>query len=143
MSRKKPISEAQSGDTVCVDRGLYQHYGIYDEGKVIDFSPVDGNNALQNKQTAVVRQRSLRSFLNGDPGYVDNAPGFHSRKKALKRARAEIGKGQNSYDLLFNNCEHKAREWQTGRKESRQVDDAIELVTRTFFSIFDIFSGRK
>ena len=138
---KKPISKARSGDVVCVDRGLYRHYGVYaGSGKVIDISPDNGNNSLTNKHNAVIRKRSLRSFLNGDPGYVDNSPGNHSRKQTLKRARKEVGSGRNSYDLLFNNCEHKAREWQTGRKQSKQVENAFEQVVNVAGHIFDIFN---
>ena len=140
MKKSKSISEALSGDVVCVDRGLYRHYGVYDNGKVIDISPDNGDNSLANKHNAHVRKRSMRSFLNGDPGYVDNSPGLHSREKTLKRARAEVGTGKNSYDLVFNNCEHKAREWQTGHKQSNQVEDAVELAARVFSNIFDIFN---
>jgi len=137
---KKPIEEARSGDVVCVDRGLYRHYGVYDNGKVIDISPCNGDDSLLNKHAAHIRKRSLRSFLNGDPGYVDNSPGIHSRKQTLKRARAEIGTGKNTYDLIFNNCEHKAREWQTGRKRSKQVEDAIEVVGKVAVTILELLS---
>jgi len=137
---KKPIAYAQSGDVVCVDRGLYKHYGVYDNGKIIDISPVNNDNSLQNKHTAHIRKRSLESFLDGDPGYVDNSPGIHSRKKTLKRARAEIGTGEGTYDLVFNNCEHKAREWQTGHKQSKQVEDATEIVIRIAEGILNLFN---
>jgi len=140
MKRTKPISEARPGDVVCVDRGLYRHYGVYDDGKVIDISPGNGDNSLSNKHNAVVRKRSMRSFLNGDPGYVDNSPGLYSREKTLNRARAEVGTGRNSYDLLFNNCEHKAREWQTGKKQSRQVDNALEQAAKVIVHILDFFN---
>ena len=136
---KKPISDVRSGDVICVDRGLYRHYGVYDHGKVIDISPESGGDSLQNKHNAHIRKRSLRSFLNGDPGYVDNSPGVYSRKKTLKRARAEIGTGRNTYDLVFNNCEHKAREWQTGRKRSKQVEDAVGITVRIVADIIDLF----
>ena len=122
---KEPISKARSGDIVCADRGLYRHYGVYDNGKVIDISPDNGDNSLANKRNAVIRKRSLDDFLNGCSGYVDNSPGIYSREKTVRRARAEIGTGKNSYDLIFNNCEHKAREWQTGEKQSQQVEDAL------------------
>ena len=140
MKRPKSISEARPGDVVCVDRGLYRHYGVYDNGQVIDISPDNGDNSLSNKQNAHIRQRSLRSFLNGDPGYVDNSPGLYSREKTLQRARAEIGTGRDSYDLVFNNCEHKAREWQTGHKQSKQVEDALELAAKVFVRVLDIFN---
>jgi len=136
---KKPITYAQSGDVVCVDRGLYRHYGVYDNGKVIDISPCNNDNSLQNKHTAHIRERSLESFLNGDPGYVDNTPGLHSREETLKRARAEIGTGKGTYDLVFNNCEHKAREWQTGHKQSKQVEDAAVTAIRIAEDIFKLF----
>ena len=139
MNKKKPISQARSGDVVCVDRGLYQHYGVYDNGRIIDISPANGDNALQNKHTAHIRERSLGSFLNGGYGYVDNSPGIHSRRETLKRARAEVGTGWNSYDLVFNNCEHKAREWQTGTKSSKQVENAVEIAVDVIGKIFDLF----
>jgi hypothetical protein len=136
---KKPISEAKSGDVVCADRGLYRHYGVYDNGKVIDISPENNDNSLQNKHNAYIRKRSMTSFLNNDPGYVDNSPGPYSREQTLKRARAEIGTGKNSYSLIFNNCEHKAREWQTGYKQSKQVENAIEKTFNAVNVIIDIF----
>jgi hypothetical protein len=138
---KKSISKVRSGDVVCVDRGLYQHYGVYDHGKVIDISTDNGDNSLLNKHNAHVRKRSMGSFLANDPGYVDNSPGRHSRKETLKRARAEIGRGRNEYDLLSNNCEHKAREWQTGYKQSDQVNNAIENAIGTVGKAIDDFFG--
>ena len=134
---KKSISKARSGDVVCADRGFYRHYGIYDQGNVIDISPDKGGDALSNKHNALIRERPLEDFLGGCPGYVDNSPGFHSRKETVRRARAEIGAGRNSYDLIFNNCEHKAREWQTGQKQSNQVDDAIEMIVSIISGFFD------
>jgi len=70
---------------------------------------------------------------------VDNSAGIHSRRKTVKRARAEIGSGRGTYDLVSTNCEHKAREWQTGKKQSNQVDDAIGMVVDVVGSIFDLF----
>ena len=137
---KKPISQARSGDIVCADRGLYRHYGVYDGGKVIDISTPDGDNSLANKHNAHIRERPLGEFLGGCPGYVDNSPGLYSRKKTVKRARAEIGTGSNSYDLIFNNCEHKAREWQTGYKQSKQVEDAVETVVTAVNFIARLFN---
>jgi len=134
---KKPISKARTGDIICADRGLYRHYGIYDEGRVIDISPEDNNNSLSNKHNAHIRKRPLEDFLDGCSGYVDNSPGLHSRKETVKRARQEIGTGKNSYNLIFNNCEHKAREWQTGYKQSNQVDEAIDIVAGFLSRIFD------
>jgi len=122
---KKHIDGVRSGDVVYADRGLYRHYGVYDNGKVIDLSCDNGGKSLRNTRNANVSKKSVREFLNGDPGYVDNSPGCHSRKQTLKRARAEIGRGKN-FDLVFNNCEHNAREWQTGRKKSRQVEDVVK-----------------
>ena len=139
--KKKPISEARPGDVVSVDRGLYQHYGVYaGSGKVIDISPGNGDNSLGNKHTAHIRQRSLSGFLNGDPGYVDNSPGNYSRKETLRRARAEVGTGRDSYNLVFNNCEHKAREWETGRKQSKQVKNAVEQAVSVIGHLFEIFN---
>lgn len=138
--KKKPISEARPGDVVSVNRGLYRHYGVFEgNGKVIDISPSNDDNSLSNKHTAVVRKRSVRSFLNGDPGYVDNSPGNYSRKETLNRARADVGSGQNSYNLVYNNCEHKAREWETGTKQSKQVDNAFEQTASIIKNILDIF----
>jgi len=122
---KRRIEGVRSGDVVCADRGMYRHYGVYDNGRVIDVSFDNGGKSLRNTRGARVGRKPLREFLNGDPGYVDNSPGCHSRKQTLKRARAEIGTRKN-YDLVFDNCEHKAREWQTGRKKSGQVEDVVK-----------------
>ena len=122
--------KVRSGDVVCVDRGLYKHYGVYDHGDVIEMSAGPGNISLSSKHQAHVRKESLSNFLNGDPGYVDNSPGKHSRKKTLKRAKKELGSGKGSYDLVNNNCEHKAREWQTGRKYSKQVNGIGGVVAK-------------
>jgi len=138
---KKPITEAESGDVVCVDRGFYRHYGVYDNGNVIDISPENGDDSLQNKHNAVIRERPLESFLKNNPGYVDNSPGFYSREQTLKRAREEIGTGRGSYDLVFNNCEHKAREWQTGQKQSHQVDNAVVIAGRIAAKIIGMFES--
>ena len=141
MKKPKPISKARSGDVVYVDRGLYRHYGVYDNGSIIDISTENGDNSLNSKHTAFVRKRSLDSFLNGDPAFIDNSPGIHFRKKTLSRAREEIGTGQDSYDLVFNNCEHKAREWQTGQKQSKQVENALEQTVRIVCHIIDRLRG--
>jgi len=125
---KKPITEARSGDVVCVDRGLYKHYGVYDHGKVIAMSADGGKMSKNSQRNAHVRKESLGNFLDGDPGYVDNSPGKHSRKKTLKKAKKEIGFGRGTYDLVNNNCEHKARKWETGRKHSKQVSGVGGLV---------------
>ena len=114
--------KVRSGDVVCVDRGLYKHYGVYDHGKVIGMSAGPGNISLGSKREAHVRKESFGSFLNGDPGYVDNSPGGYSRKRTLKNAKKELGTGRGTYDLVNNNCEHIARGWQTGRKHSKQVN---------------------
>ena len=69
---KKPITKARSGDVVCADRGIYRHYGVYDNGKVIDISPDNNDNSLANKHNALIRERPLDDFLSGCPGYVGN-----------------------------------------------------------------------
>jgi len=146
---KKPIQTVKNGDVICADRGFYNHYGVYDNGNVIDISPGKGDNSLSNKRNAFIQKKSLNSFLNGDPGYVDNSPGSYSSKNTIKRARAEIGTGKDSYDLINNNCEHKAREWQTGYKKSYQVETAATVgivalgVLGTLINIFAGSSGKN
>jgi len=120
---KKSIYEARSGDVVYVKRGLYKHYGVYDHGDVIEMSADRGKMSLFVKSNAFVRKVQLNDFLKGDPGYVDNSPGEYSRKETLKRARKEIGYTSGAYDPFNNNCEHKARKWETGYKQSEQADD--------------------
>jgi hypothetical protein len=137
---KKPIAKVRPGDVVYVDRGLYKHYGVYIEnGCVADFSPTTGSDALGNKHNAIVHEKSVDEFLDGCPGRVDNSPGLHSRKQTLKRAKSAIGTGYGSYNLVFNNCEHKAREWQTGEWKSKQVEDAIEIAVNTIEKAIKFF----
>jgi len=118
MKKNKKI---RSGDVVCADRGLYKHYGVYDHGNVIEMSFGKGDKSLKRKNNAYVHKVSMKDFSNGDPCYVDNSSERYSHKKTLKRAKREIGSGRGTYDIVYNNCEHKAREWETGRKQSEQV----------------------
>jgi hypothetical protein len=113
--------------------GLYRHYGVYaGSGTVIDLSPEEDITSLSEKGKALVHEKSLAEFLNGCPGGVDNSPGIHFRRKTLKRARAGIGSGRNTYDLLINNSEHKTRQWQTGTGYSTQVKKAAAFADGIF-----------
>jgi hypothetical protein len=136
-------SKFHPGDIVFADRGLYRHYGVYTgSNEVIDFSPRKGTDALSNKQNAVVHKKTVAEFFNGDSGGIDNSPGIHHRKKTLARAKSELEQGSGTYDLIFNNCEHKAREWQTGEGKSQQVEDAIEIAVNTIEKAFSFFKNK-
>ena len=57
----------ENGDVICVNRGLYSHYGIYiEEGRrVIHYTGATGPNDFNG----VVRETSLDEFLNGTKNF--------------------------------------------------------------------------
>ena len=62
------LADAENGDVIKVDRGLYDHYGIYVARgrKVIHYTGATGPADFNG----VVRETSLKEFLNGARGFT-------------------------------------------------------------------------
>jgi hypothetical protein len=112
----------QTGDVIFIDRLLYRHYGIYTgKGRVIHYS---GENSHFGNDVGV-RETSLEQFAGGGKcrvvQFAENQ--LFSGEETVSRARSRLG--EESYNLLFNNCEHFALWCKTGRSKSLQVEKAV------------------
>ena len=150
-------AKPKNGDVLRVNRGLYSHYGVYaaDKNHVIHYTGATGPNDFNG----IVRETSLEEFLNGSenfsvctfPKYPLNLPVLPSKNplakiiqfariiklldyhlysgdEAVERARSKLGKG--GYNLALNNCEHFAVWCKTGVKDSSQVNNILNIITR-------------
>ena len=96
--------------------GLYQHHGIdLGDGTVAHY--LEGRQILRSP---------LEEFSRGQPiSVVPYAPNACSPAgTTLRRAMGRLG--EQSYNLLFNNCEHFAHWCKTGRHRSAQVEDWLQ-----------------
>lgn len=147
--------ELQHGDIICISRGLYDHYGVYDnECSVIHFSSKDSDISFDNE----IIETDLSTFKRGDSGlrklvfpkrhkkprqiavqgYTGLMPfpfsafsffesyKLYSPEETVQRARKELGK--KNYNLFFNNCEHFAIWCKTGIHESHQVNELLDVI---------------
>ena len=150
-------AKPKNGDVLRVNRGLYSHYGVYaaDKNHVIHYTGATGPNDFNG----IVRETSLEEFLNGSenfrvctfPEHPLNLPVFPSKNplakiiqfariiklldyhlysgdEAVERARSKLGQG--GYNLALNNCEHFAVWCRTGVKDSSQVNNILNIITR-------------
>jgi cell wall-associated NlpC family hydrolase len=122
----KPVKTPQAGDILYTDRFLYRHYGIYaGNGKVIHYAAGNGDFGADVR----VSETSLKQFAgDGEYGVAQIAENLSvakqfSGKETVRRAQSRLG--EESYNLLFNNCEHFALWCKTGRSKSVQVETAF------------------
>jgi len=119
-----------AGDIIVANRILYNHYGIYaGNGKVIHYT----SDSCDFGANVKVRETSLNQFVLGSEykvlqfeGNTDKLRQF-SREETVRRARSR--KGECSYNLIFNNCEHFAIWCKTGINKSLQAEKTICAVT--------------
>ncbi len=105
------------GDHIKVLRGLYSHHGIYiDHNQVIHY---DGDK--KSKLFATVRKTTMSDFACGNEVEVVSHEYCHSADEVVDFAESRIG--EKKYNLVFNNCEHFARECKTGERKSKQVEN--------------------
>ena len=147
----------KNGDVIKVNRGFYNHYGVYVEASntVIHYTGENGPSDFHG----IVRETSLKEFLNGSENFsVCEFPkdlqefaasmknNRHSKFLFLVQLlrlirlrdyhlysgnetveRAKSKLGQSEYDLVFNNCEHFAVWCKTGVKNSSQVNRILDI----------------
>ena len=164
MSRQFPAqggvhpAEAENGDVIKVNRGVYDHYGVYVSNgpRVIHYTGATGPADFNG----MVRETSLEEFLNGAEGFTvcrfpesldefdaltqsegrnplqaawqeikkSKLKGYHLYSGAETVARARGELGKEGYDIVCNNCEHFAVWCKTGLRESSQVNKIIEIL---------------
>ena len=144
---KRTRTAPEPGDIIGVDRGIYQHYGIYaGDDCVIHYTAAKSDLDAKN---ATVQETSLERFLRDEteffilenddwsPADVEGAAQDESEEKedpetsgedittcygpseTVERARSRIG--ERKYNLLTNNCEHFVVWCKTGVSDSSQV----------------------
>lgn len=125
--RKTP----QRGDHIRVNRGLYNHHGVYiSDDEVIHFTGRDGDNVLDWSKPEVI-STDLDYFLKGDilevKEYTDEEINdLYPTEHIVQYARACLG--DKGYNLIFNNCEHFANTCTLGRFRSKQVERIFDSI---------------
>jgi hypothetical protein len=119
------------GDVVCVDRGLYKHYGIYvNDNRIINFAVKNGCEI--NPKEACIQETDLEGFLKGGILEVDTSPSAkYSPEQTVRRAESCIGTNKGKYNLVFHNCEHFVRWCKSGVSTSRQVRNVVKGIVAT------------
>jgi len=117
----------QKGDVIYVNRGLYQHYGIYNNDEsVIHFSPDKGKEI--SPEDAYIRETSLLEFLKDGILEIDHSvkPVFPPEEIAHRALRL-VGTNLKKYNLFFFNCEHFTSWCATGKLKSKQVEKGAAI----------------
>ncbi|MBV4420540.1 lecithin retinol acyltransferase family protein [Clostridium tyrobutyricum] len=119
---KKVKREPEYGDIIgTTDKYMgytYDHYGVYvGNNRVIHYCSTDGKVAnTKIQETSISPYFRENNFFVLDLG---NSAKF-SANQTVKRARSRLG--EQSYDLLQNNCEHFSVWTKTGNAKSYQID---------------------
>jgi hypothetical protein len=124
------------GDQIKVNRGIYDHHGIYiGNDRVIQFGSTTGE---LDPAKAMVIETSLDDFLKGGELLVceyteDELKKRRSPKEIVEYAKAHLG--DKGYDIVNNNCEHFSNECAFGEHKSFQVESVMGL-------LFNLFGGK-
>ena len=107
------------GDHIYVRRLVYSHHGIYaGDGTVIHYTGEE-----KEKKDPLIRETDIEAFLKGGKlrrrDYKKRLPPSETLSLAKKHL------SDNSYSLVFNNCEHFVTYCATGKRKSRQLREAV------------------
>lgn len=152
-------AKLQLGDVIGVDRGLYEHYGVYcGNYEVIHYTRRPGNLLTRlfswtlriyltdirfflrrNKELFVLDCTDLENPVKSDPITIRPRPrwirSFHlySPEETVQRAKSQLGRGK--FNLLVNNCEHFAIWCKTGLHRSYQVEQALRYFKKVWYRV--------
>lgn len=120
--------------------GAYTHHGIYiGEGKVIHYA------GLSNGCTkGAIEVTTIDEFLDEAGTFQVISylvPQAHSPEEIVARAKSRIG--EDSYNLIFNNCEHFACWCVTGEADSTQVRSVMSNTTTAVLSYTLVQQGMQ
>ena len=129
-SNRKPVY----ADQIRVNRGLYYHYGIYENDNVV-YQFASPKGAEISEETATINTVSLEEFLKGGilevRDYTDDELSIKkSPDEIIAYAKAHLG--EMGYNLINNNCEHFANRCTFGKSESSQVNNIFSLLGGLF-----------
>lgn len=105
---------ARTGDMIQVNRGGYNHVGIY-----IGLS-WNGQDVIHNAKGGCVAFTTFAEFAKGVPVILRRAApdNYFAQQDIVQRATSLLGQ---KYDLIKFNCEHFATYAQMGRAQSPQL----------------------
>ena len=106
----------QRGDHLITSRGIYTHHGLYvGSGKVVHYAGLS-----QGFKKDGIELTGLDNFEQGSKSHIENhLVCLYNAEERVARARSKIG--VNSYNVMFNNCEHFVNWCFDGYKSSSQV----------------------
>lgn len=118
-----------TGSHLVVGRGIYTHHGIYiGSDQVIHYAGM-----VSGIDKGCVESTSLEVFSQGKSIRIKtHQKTAFSGPQICRRAKSRVG--ENSYNFLFNNCEHFATWCVTGDHSSEQVDAAIRRTSNAVVS---------
>ena len=129
-SNRKP----QYADQIRVNRGLYYHYGIYENDDTIyQFASPKGSEI--SEETANINITTLDDFLKGG---ILEVRDYDEEELKIKKEPNEIIEyckahlGEMGYNLINNNCEHFANRATFGKSESSQVNNIFSILGGLF-----------
>lgn len=117
----------QLGDHLFVSKGLYSHHGIYlgknnqGQEEVIHYAGLSGDTSAQGSRIQIT---PLKNFAQGKTLRVRlHDAAAYQGQSVVERALSRLG--ENSYNLIFNNCEHFVNWCFEGISFSQQVNTAV------------------
>ena len=124
----------KKGDHLVSPRTGYEHHGLYiGDNEVIHYS---GLSSQFDKGSVEVT--TLENFKNGRSFYIESHIfELYNAEERIERAKSRLY--ENSYNVIFNNCEHFVN-WCFGIGISHQVNDKV---SRNISSGFEIFKALK
>jgi hypothetical protein len=107
-----PAGPPPNGAIVAVNRGLYDHVGIYDQA----------SDTVIHKDVGGVVRTTMAQFRGSSSGPVRTYP---TSEPATTVARAASRIGETSYNLLTDNCDHFVDWASTGNNRSPQISGTM------------------
>ena len=119
----KPGDVISVARTVLHIKNIYRHFGVYvGNNRVVHFTAL-GRGRETDPNLAYVQETTLEAFLADDECSVETCQFSTFRRDVIvKRASSFGGKGEGTYNLVLNNCEHFAIWCATGIYYSSQVE---------------------
>jgi hypothetical protein len=130
QTRSQDSIDFSLGAHLVTPRRWYTHHGIYvGTGQVVHYQGL--SSSLRRRPIAKV---SLAEFARGNPVRVRGDAGVaYSAVEVVDRACSRLG--EDSYDILRNNCEHFCSWCLIGAARSLQVDRLLSSSRMAAISI--------